>query len=265
MRYLEIFVIKNEKIFDKNFSFIDGPDTYNSIEDIKKQAKELNVDYHLHIEHLSEIPRRTDSFLFVILEENSFIPIDYLARIMSVNNLHRDMACVCGPRITRYSRIGLDIAGLQDGKSGLLDYYYKYELDSFSTFISCYLNGQNWLYPPTTSCVYSGRHYNSVGGYTPLESPRGPIQDNPAFMSTIDRAGPIVYNERLRTYKFVTHEETDRKHLSKYCYDRGFLDKSINHESYLYTVLQRPTYEDLLSSYQLGMNEFISGGKIFNF
>ena len=258
MRHLEFYIIQNSKVVDRNLTFTEGPDTYNSIEDIKKQAKLLNLDYSLQIGPLSGVPRKTDSFLFCLLDENTFVPADYLARITSVGNLHRDLSCMCGPRITRYSRIVLDDAELQN-------HYFKYELDSFSTFISCYLNGQNWLYPPVTSCVYSGRHYNSVGGYNPTESPRGPIQDNPTFMSALDRAGPIVYNERLRTYKFVTYEETNRKHLSKYCYDRGFLDKSINHESYLHTVLQRPTYEDLLSSYQLGMNEFISGGKIFNF
>lgn len=258
MRHLEIFIIKCDKIIDRNFTFIEGPETYRCYEDIKKQAKELNIDYSLQIGPLEELPRKTNSFLFTVLDENSFLPIDYLARIMALNNLHRDLSCMCGPRITRYSRINLGMGEFES-------HYHKYELDSFSTFISCYLNGQNWLYPPLVGCIFSGRHYNSVGGYSSLESPRGPIQDNPSFMSTIDRAGPIVYNEQLRTYKFVTHEETDRKHLSKYCYDRGFLDKSIDHDSYLHTVLGRPTYEDLLSSYQLGMNEFTSGGKIFNF
>lgn len=252
MKNIEFYVQTCNKIVDRNYSYED----YYLYEDIHKQGKNLSVDYILNVGPASEIPRKTDAFLFVILDENTLIPNDYLSRILSMNNLHRDMSFCCGPRPTRSSRNNLDYDSLEP-------LYHTYSLDSFSTFISCLINNEPWSYPPISGCVFSGRHYNSVGGYQELMTPRGPTE-NYSFLSRIDKTGPAVYTERLKTYKFLTHDEMQINSIAKWCYLKGYTDKSMGLTTYLKTLLTTPKYVEFLAAYQLGECESVTKTKIFD-
>ena len=143
-----------------------------------------------------------------------------------------------------------------------LKLYENYSLDSFSTFISCVLNSQNWLYPFMSGCIFSGRHYNSVGGYSELLSPRGPV-NSIEFFGRIDKSGPIVYSECLKTYKYLTEDHLGRESMASWCYQQGFLDKSIDRHSCLEIVLDMPETQDLLHMYKLGTFENVSKMKLF--
>jgi hypothetical protein len=252
MKNLEFYIQSCDKIIDRNYSYED----YNLYEDIHKQGKNLSVDYLLNVGPASEIPRKTDAFLFVILDENTLIPSDYLSRILSMNNLHRDMAFCCGPRLTRCSRNNLELANLEA-------LYHSYNIDSFSTFISCSINNEPWNYPPISGCVFSGRHYNSAGGYQELITPRGPTE-NYSFLGRIDKMGPAIYTERLKTYKFLTHDEIQINSMAKWCYFQGYKSKSLGLNTYLKAVLLQDKYAEFLSAYQLGECESVTKTKIFD-
>lgn len=256
MKTLEFYIVQENKVVPPEFVHNESKDTYFTLEDISKQAKLLNIDYTLTCGALSGIPRKTDSFLFIVLSENSLIPGDFLSKILSINNLHRDAACFCGPRIARSSKSTLDLANF-------LKLYQNYSLDSFSTFISCYINGQDWLYPSISGSIFSGRHYNSVGGYSEHMSPRGPVE-NIEFFNRIDRSGPMVYSECLKTYKFLTDIDMVRPYMTQWCYEQGYVDQSMNRNSYLKTVVDTPTTQDLLSFYELGRHEQISKQKLWS-
>jgi len=258
MKNIEIYIQTNKKIIEDSYVYNTDNCTYKTVEDLKVQAKFLNIDYSITKGPSSEIPRKVDSFLFIILEENSLIPDDYLSRILSMNNLHRDMSCMFGPRLTRSSRIVLELAGF-------LDFYYNYNLDSFSTFISCYINSQEWLYPPITGCVFSGRSYNSVGGYQELKTPRHTTEENPDFFSRVDKSGKMIYSDRLTTYKFITHEDLENANIMKWCYSKGFTEELIKHKSYLNVLLRKDGLENLLAAYELGRIEQKTSTKIFDF
>ena len=132
MHNLEFYIIQEKKVISRGLQCGHDSETYSSIDDIHKQAKLLNVDYILNTGELKDIPRTTDSFLFCVFGVNCLVPTDFLSKILSINNLHRDASCFCGPRISRTSRVNLELANF-------LKLYHNYSLDSFSTFISCYI------------------------------------------------------------------------------------------------------------------------------
>jgi hypothetical protein len=186
---------------------------------LEQQIKELNLNAGVHVVDLQDIPTKTNAFLLCILDENSMVTDDYVARITSMNNLHRDMAMLCGPvrAISKTQPLDWFI-------SRIANIYKDYNIDGFSSFVSCYLNKDTQNYPPIEGCIFSGRHYNECGGYRAIITPRYALEKNFEFLSAIDKSGPIVYSEKLRTLYYVNSEEFDIPNFSKFYYCLGYYD-----------------------------------------
>lgn len=201
--------------FDRDQSSLYRP----ALDSIKAQIKELGVTASVDLVDVQDIPVKTNAFLLCILDENSLIADDYIARILSTNNLHRDMAMVCGPVLPVSKNQPLDWFVLK-----IADTYKKYDLKNFSSFISTYINGDYQNYPSIEGCIFSGRHYNEMGGYRPVITPRFLMEKNYDFLSGLDRIGPLVYSERLSTLYYVNPEELEMNNFSKFYYCMGYYD-----------------------------------------
>lgn len=258
MKNIEFYITTNESPINKNYNISENKSIYFTYEDLNKQAKNLNIDYSITLGNSSNIPRKTDAFLFVLLEENSLIPDDYLSRIISINNLYRDMSFSCGPRIARYSRNDLKTSSFKEN-------YYKYYIDTSNDIMSKTINKEKFNYPNMYGCVFSGRCYNSVGGFIEKISPRGPIEENHEFFTKLDSLGPAIYHKKLLTYKMLTDIDTSLKYMMQYCYFKGYSDQSLGISEYIKGALKEKGNEHLLASYQLGQQEFETSCKIFDF
>lgn len=186
---------------------------------LEQQVKELNINAGVHVVDIQDIPVKTGAFLLCVLDENSLIPDDYLHRIVSMNNLHRDAALVCGPVKTVSQTQPIDWF-----VSRIARVYKNYFLDGFSSFISCYLNDDSQNYPPIDGCVFSGRHYNECGGYRAIMTPRFMLEKNFEFLSRIDKTGPMVYSDRLKTLYYISSEEFEIQNFSRFYYCLGYYD-----------------------------------------
>lgn len=232
MHQIDAFVVKSEyKTIKENSVFL-GSEYINPkikdrqandtlyhpcFESLKNQADGFEISANIELVSLDEIPKSTDSFLTIILHQNSLIPEDYLPRIMAMNNLHRSCACFCGPVYTRSKSHPRDWF-----ISRILKGYKNYEIDSFSTSISCKINTEVSNYPPIFGSVFSSRYYNDAGGYEPLSSPRYDIENNTLFFKKVDTIGDIIYSSKLDTSYFVTAEEFEIENFSKYYYSLGY-------------------------------------------
>lgn len=300
MHQIDAFVVKSEYKIIKESSVFAGSEYLNPkgkkeevanvvyhpcLDSLKNQAEAFEIPVNVELVNLDEIPRSTDSFLTIILHQNSLIPEDYLPRIMAMNNLHRSAACFCGPVYTRSKSHPRDWF-----ISRILKGYKNYEIDSFGTSLSCKINTEVLNYPPIFGCVFSSRYYNDAGGYEPLRSPRHDIENNTLFFKKIDTIGDVIYSSKLNTSYFVTAEEFEIENFSKYYYSLGYQQGLMTEnekifdriaENYNWLELQNLEWCEsneevdiaqkfsytrqmaiLKCSYQLGFYEAVAGEKI---
>lgn len=224
MEQIQFYIKKStHKVVPSFYSHLYKNDQSNlfrpATESLERQIVELGLDAAVRVVDAQNIPNKTDAHLIGILSENSLIPDDYLSRVISTSNLHRDMSTLCGP-VTPVS----EVKPTDWFISRIAKTYRVYEIDGFSSFISCYLNNDHLNYPSVDGCVFSGRHYNEAGGYSPVITPRTLLYKNIAFMRAMDKIGPIVYSDRLRTLYYVNHEEFEVENFAKFYYCMGFYD-----------------------------------------
>lgn len=185
---------------------------------LEKQAKEFNVDIEIREVSLNEIPIKAESFLLCFLDKNSLVPSDYIARILSMNNLHTNAVAFCGPVFTTKSVHKIDWF-----ISKVSNLYKKYSLDSFDSFISCRLNEDEQNYPEITGTIFSGSNYTKLGGIQTI-SARYDIPKVSEFFSRSKDLGDIIYSSRLSTGYFITAEEFNIENFSQYYYKLGYQD-----------------------------------------
>jgi hypothetical protein len=185
---------------------------------LEGQAKEFSVDIEVSEIEITEIPTRANSYLIVFLDQNSIIPQDYIARILSMNNLHTNAAAFCGPVFTEKSVHKIDWF-----ISKISSLYKRYSLDGFDSFISCRLNDDEQNFPPISGSIFSGSHYTKIGGIKCISS-RYPFADTQLFLQKAKDIGEIIYSSRLSTGYFITTEELEIENFSKYYYQLGYSD-----------------------------------------
>lgn len=241
MNQVEFYIIRSETLVVPAFfnTNISGQMFRPAYDVIEKQIKELNLNAGVNMVDIKDIPVNTQSFLVCILGENSLVPDDYVARLLSMNNLHRNMSLLCGPVNTTSNVIPKDWFISKIAKN-----YKNYEIDGFSSFISCYLNNDESNYPPIEGCIFSGRHYNECGGYRPIFSPRYLITKDSNLLSELDKSGPIIYSDRLRTITYISSDEYEMSNFSKYYYRLGYYDgtRGINHNSKILEITDFERY-----------------------
>lgn len=192
-------------------------------ESLKKQIQSLSISADIQVLNIEDFPQRVDSFLVSILDENSVIPDDYVARVLAMNNLHRDFSLFCGPVKPYFS-----LKPASAINAALLNMYKLYNYESFSSFISCSLNGDHNHYPCITGCVISGHAYNMAHGYTCNKTPRSILENNKNFFKLIENIGPMIYSARLGTFYYITSDEARPDNLIKYWYEVGFENGQID-------------------------------------
>jgi hypothetical protein len=183
---------------------------------LNDQLRSLGVAGSISILSVEDFPTHVDDFLVCVLDENSLVPDDYIARIMAMNNLHRDAALFCGPVGTHSSIKPTSTI------NKILELYKTYHYDSFSRFISCEINNDYNYYPPITGCVISGRVYNMVHGYKPQRTVRSIIENNKDFFCSLSKLGPMIYSNRLSTFQYLTSEDLKTENLIQYWYTEGY-------------------------------------------
>lgn len=189
----------------------------NCLVSLDKQVKAFNINCSITPTDIKDVPRKTDAFLVCFLDENSLIPNDYLIRITSMSNLYRDSTCFCGPVSTHSVVLPNDWF-----LSRILQSYKNYNLKWFNEGVFI-INKDTNVYPPLEGCIFSGYHYNLMGGYVPTESPRGLIERNNILLSKIDSCGLILYCSKLQTGLYISGEEFTLENFNKYFYNMGYM------------------------------------------
>lgn len=250
MDNLVIYIKDNDKIVPDSFYYQKNEVIYRPAVSLHNQIKNIQASCTIISGPSENIPKKVNSNLFIILESNSLVPDDYLSRLFSMSNLHRDMVVSCGPRLTCSSRIAKE-------QHELLGLYEVYELDSFSSFISCKINDEKSNYPSIYGSLFSSNYYNSVGGYSEIVSPRGNIEKNVLFFDSLSKFGPMIYSQQLLTYKYLTVNDLEDKNILKWFYNQGYSDAmcgSIYTSTYI-EILSKRDMVRYKSIYELGYNE----------
>lgn len=273
MKQVEFFIKKSKhKVVPPFFThMLDGESAfmYRPVtEELERQVKEIGLSAAINIVDIQNIPTKVESYLVAILDENSLITDDYVSKILSINNLYRDASMFCGPVLPIAQTIPTDWFIGRISKT-----FKLYEINGFSSFSACYLNQDIQNYPHIDGCIFSGRHYNQVGGYRALFSPRTLVEKNDAFFAALDKIGPIVYSDRLKTLYYITSDEYDLTYIGKYYYSLGYSDGLSNQplsqivlEATDVPVEHRDEYESHIAAlrgmYELGRIEAKSRNKI---
>lgn len=174
-----------------------------------KEISEYGLSGDVKKVHIEDIKRKTEASLVVILDEDTYVPHDFINRVISFNNLFRDAGILCGPV---YPTLESDFS-----KS-----YYTYDLKFGSSVVSDITNEQN-SYPSMIGCVISGEAYNRYL-YSPTISTRHKSVDNSFFLASIAREFKIYYSPKMFKARFLEKSDLEITVLSDYYYNLGYQD-----------------------------------------
>lgn len=224
MKTFDIFIVKKD-ISTQSLppSFSDG-NIYNNINDIQTQAENNKISCSVQSLFINELPRNSQALMVVILDERSYIPSDYLIKIMALKTLHPKAAGFFG---TRHARIN----GIY---SETLAKYYNLMRSDNNNYISYSINGMPKYYPSIYGTVLSGDCYNTIGGYGPLALKNNKISDyNHFFLSAIDNYGSFIYHSSIDTTCMIPKETTNDfvyQQFYEYGSECRFKEKSLSIE-----------------------------------
>ena len=174
-----------------------------------KEIQEYGLSGDIKRVSIDDIKNKTDASLVVILDDDTYIPHDFINRVISFNNLFRDAGILCGPV---YPTLDSDFS-----KS-----YHTYELKFGSSVVSDITKERN-SYPSMIGCVISGEAYNRYL-YSPTVSTRHKSVDNSFFLDAITREFKIYYSPRLFKARYLEKSDLEITVLSDYYYNLGYQD-----------------------------------------
>jgi len=176
---------------------------------LSKEIDDYGLDGEVNNLHVSEIPQNINADLVVILDEDTYVPEDFINRVVSFNNLFRDAGVLCGPVYptldSRFSKT-----------------YHTYELQFGSSVVSDITNEHN-SFPSIVGCVITGRAYNQFM-YKPTKGPRHISPDNSLFLSALSEHFKIYYSSKLIKAKILDKSDLTIDILSDYYYNLGYQD-----------------------------------------
>ena len=174
-----------------------------------KEIQEYGLTGDVKRVSVDTIASKTDASLVVILDDVTYVPRDFINRVVSFNNLFRDAGILCGPVYpTLQSRFS---------KS-----YYTYDLNFGSSVVSDITEEVN-SHPSMIGCVISGEAYNRYL-YTPTVSIRHKSMDNSFFLASIAREYKIYYSPKLFKARYLEKSDLEITVLSDYYYNLGYQD-----------------------------------------
>lgn len=175
----------------------------------EREIREYGLSGDVKRVSVEDIQTKTDASLVVILDEDTYVPHDFINRVISFNNLFRDAGVLCGPV---YPTLESDFS-----KS-----YYTYELKFGSSVVSDITKEQN-CYPSMIGCVISGEAYNRFL-YSPTITNRHKSVDNSFFLTAIAKEFKIYYSPKLLKARYLEKSDLEITVLSDYYYNLGYQD-----------------------------------------
>ncbi|HAT66241.1 MAG TPA: hypothetical protein DCS66_16885 [Flavobacteriaceae bacterium] len=213
---ITVFILKNKFHTEKRTISHNHHTLINCHDAIKIEIDQYKINGEIHVIDTENIPCRCQSNLICFLDQNTFIPADFLNRVVSLNNLFRDGGVFCGPVYTKWE-------GKPSGFAKSIEKnYHKYDLH-FGNSQVCDITGEEHNYPSLIGSVISGGAYNEIG-YFPVSSPRHTSGDNKGFIQKISQKYKIIYSIGLFKTKYLTSFDAEVSTLSDYYYDLGYQD-----------------------------------------
>ncbi len=218
---IDFFIISNETKVPNIYSTTNKDDrgiAYRPcIDSLYAQSKELGVNINIKILERTEVPTSTKSLLVGFLCENSLIPDDYLARIMSLNNLYRSAFGFVGNHSCVYNQsnqdaFNNDLASMHHSRRIGND-WNKNTLMEITNEIK-----QPLIY----GCVFNGYYYNSNGGFKASLTPR-----TISLMSSnlINDKTELIWAKRLDIFEFIPTPDFHDNTFGQWFYDLGYFNK----------------------------------------
>lgn len=175
----------------------------------KKELCDYGLKGDVRIVSVNELSKRVEANIIIILDEDTYIPEDFINRIVSFNNLFRDTGILCGPI---YPTL----------ESKFSKSYYTYDLNFGSSVVSDITKEEN-SYPSIIGCAITGQAYNKYL-YRPTVGPRHVSPDNSYFLSTVSKEYKIYYSPALFKARYLDKSDLDLNLLSDYYYNLGYQD-----------------------------------------
>ena len=223
---IDIFLVKNDfSIADFNLDrlvSVAGESKEKTIykgasEALKEQLSKLEISGSVQLVNIEEIPLETQARLVAILDENALIEKNYLLSVISLYNMHQTYGAFCGPVVTKSNSKPTEWFVAE-----IANYYKQYNLNEFSSVLSFDITDEPNNHPNAIGSIFSGRHYNELGGYAPTPSPRGHIRNDSAFLSRVAEIGNILYSKALSSAYYITPSEFNIGIFSTYFYEIGY-------------------------------------------
>lgn len=214
MKDISVFIIENYG--NKNRISHKDQLIENCVNALKKEVDAYNINADVNIVSIESIPAQCDANLICFLDQNMFIPDDFLNRAVALNNLFRDGGVFCGPVYTHWDDNSPSFI------KSIEKNYHRYHLH-FGNSQVCDITQEEHNYPRLIGSVFSGSAYNEIG-YSSLKSPRHQSLDNRSFIQKIGRRYKILYAEDLYKIRYLTSSDMETKNISDYYYDMGFQD-----------------------------------------
>ena len=216
MSDVTVFILKNDLPTNKRAISYNGQTLVRCYDALKTEIDQYQIDGEIHVIEPKEIPCRIQTNLIAFIDENKFLPNDFLNRAISLNNLFRDGGVFCGPVHTVWD-------GTPSGfVKSIEKNYHKYDL-YFGNSQVCDITNEEHNYPSLIGSVISGAAYNTVG-YTPLVSPRYHFFDDKTFIQRIAKTHKVFYSASLLKARYLTSFDMETATISNYYYNLGYQD-----------------------------------------
>lgn len=178
-------------------------------ENIKKEIYDCGLNGEVNKVNISDLSKRVNANLIAILDEDTYVPEDFITRVVSFNNLFRDAGILCGPV---YPTL----------ESKFSKSYYTYDL-SFGTSVVSDISKEPNSYPSIIGSVITGQAYNKYL-YNPVTTKRHSSADNSFFVSSITKEYKIYYSPKLFKARYLDKSDFEIDALSDYYYNLGYQD-----------------------------------------
>lgn len=244
-----IYIIQKNRPISNGVIEYKNQKTYRTVASLEEQARRSKIDIDIIKGVPADIPTRIKDDYILIIEENMLIHDDYLIDIVSSCMIHRDMSVLCGPVYN---------SSLEDSNSGYME--YNINPYSYSTIHSFHLGDEVSNYPDINNVVFSGLHYNSLGGYRREPSTRG-FCTNYGFLSSMAKQGKVIYSESISSIRYEPMHENSKLDLSNYYLRLGYENAMYNRNDtkLLHYIKDFPTYA---LYYNVGKHEYSAGSRV---
>jgi len=239
MKEIEVFIVINENSpkeplgnqLPSDASALSTAEYLPCATALKEQSEYLGVEMAINVVNANKLPQKVKSRMVMVLDQSIFLPEDFLLNLVSLNNIYKSEAVLCGP-VRNHIPTGSPDWFVSDVAS----YYKSYSIGDFSSSMCFEITGERHNYPPCHALTIPSRAYNLAGGLKPMKTPRGNFSDNSMFVNRIASKHKLIYAKSLESRYFISPTELSLKNFSRYFYvlgyKKGFSFREDEEESY---------------------------------